>query len=429
MVGHAPCWVGDLQVSVPVRLGATAATYAEAKVRSLGRYAPEPVLHARVRLTVHADPAVANPVIAQGNLDLNGRLLRAQVAAPTASEAVDALHDRLRRRLDRMARNWEARRGGQPTLQPHEWRHGSGPAHRPAYFRCHLVCGRGPPVRAAGGGHDGALLCGGVGDDYAAFRAFAEDFPQAAILLVDTYDTVEGVQAAIEVGRRPGSPTVLGIRLDSGDLLALARQARRMLDAAGLATARIVASGGLDEYSIAELVMRAAPIDAFGVGTRMGVSADTPSLDSAYKLVQYGHRPVMKFSPGKQTAPGAKQVYRGRSWRADVLALRDEPAPAGYQPLLVPVMRHGRRVTCVDTVYDARRRFEADLAWLPDWPRQVWHPTPLRVRPSPRLTELTQLLHPSGQPRRIRPPSHPAAAHSPGTPALSGVRRRPPARL
>lgn len=134
MVGRNAVGPGDVQVSVPEHLGPEAAAYAEAKVRSLARYAPEPVLRARVRLTVHADPAVVKPVIAQGNLDLNGRLVRAQAAAPTAGEAVDALHDRLRRRLTRMARNWQARRGGRPASEPHEWRHGSVRSSRPAYF-------------------------------------------------------------------------------------------------------------------------------------------------------------------------------------------------------------------------------------------------------------------------------------------------------
>jgi Sigma 54 modulation/S30EA ribosomal protein C terminus len=129
--GHA---VGELQISVPERLGADAARYATRKIRSLGRYAPEAVLHGRIRLTVHVDPAVHNPVIAQGNLDLNGRLVRGQVAAGTAYQAVDALHDTLRQRLIGMARNWEARRGGQPLPEPHEWRHASVPAHRPDYF-------------------------------------------------------------------------------------------------------------------------------------------------------------------------------------------------------------------------------------------------------------------------------------------------------
>ncbi len=135
-------------------------------------------------------------------------------------------------------------------------------------------------------------------DEEAAFTAFAEDFPGKTTFLVDTYDTEQGVRTAIEVARRLRLPGPVGVRLDSGDLARLARSARRLLDEAGLPGARIFASGGLDEYAIAGLVADQAPIGAYGVGTKMGVSADAPSLDSAYKLVAYAGRPVMKLSPG-----------------------------------------------------------------------------------------------------------------------------------
>ncbi len=227
-------------------------------------------------------------------------------------------------------------------------------------------------------------------DERAAFTAFAEDFPDNAIFLVDTYDTVAGVRVAVDVIKRLGLAGPVGVRLDSGDLADLARQARRILDAAGLARAQIVASGALDEYTVADLVARRAPIDAYGVGTKMGVSADAPSLDSAYKLVDYGGRPVMKLSPGKATFPGAKQVVRGPSPAdGDVLALRDEPAPDGYEPLLVPVMRGGQPVTPPDPageVRAARARFDADLAWLPEAARRLTDPEPVVVRPSARLS-------------------------------------------
>ncbi|MBB5157521.1 nicotinate phosphoribosyltransferase [Saccharopolyspora phatthalungensis] len=122
-------------------------------------------------------------------------------------------------------------------------------------------------------------------DESTAFRAFADDFPDATVFLVDTYDTLHGVCTAIEVAQDLPVGSQIGIRLDSGDLGDLAVQARRLLDDAGLTSARIMASGGFDEHALAELAE--APIDLFGVGTRMGVSADAPSLDSAYKLVEY----------------------------------------------------------------------------------------------------------------------------------------------
>jgi len=131
------------------------------------------------------------------------------------------------------------------------------------------------------------------------------------------------VRNAIEVTSRLRLPG--RVRLDSGDLATLARMARAMLDQAGLADARIFASGSLDEYALAALAAVGTPIDAYGVGTKMGVSADAPYLDSACKLAACAGRPVMKLSAGKTSPPGAKQVYRGPE--GDVLALREEPSP------------------------------------------------------------------------------------------------------
>jgi len=216
-----------------------------------------------------------------------------------------------------------------------------------------------------------------------AFTAFAEDFPGKTTFLVDTYDTGRGVRAAIEVTRRLGLPGPVGIRLDSGDLAAQAFMARRLLDEAGLAGARIVASGGLDEYAIAGLVASGAPIDVYGVGTKMGVSADAPYLDTAYKLVEYAGRPVMKLSAGKATLPGAKQVYRGPA--GDVLALRAEPPPADGRPLLVPVMRAGVRTTTAEPVSAAQRRCAASLDWLAPAARALREPVPVPVAISPAL--------------------------------------------
>lgn len=240
-------------------------------------------------------------------------------------------------------------------------------------------------------------------DERAAFRAFAADFPANAVFLVDTYDTVAGVHAAVDVITQLGLTGPVGVRLDSGDLGALAVQARAILDGAGLTQARIVASGSLDEDVIGALVAQGAPIDAYGVGTRMGVSSDAPSLDSAYKLVAFGDRPVLKLSPGKATLPGAKQVFRHPTTASDVVGLRDEPPPAGHERLLMPVMRGGRRLEAPDPateVRDARRRFDTDLAWLPDTARTLADPTPLTATVSPGLAalrdRLTALLAPGG---------------------------------
>ena len=228
------------------------------------------------------------------------------------------------------------------------------------------------------------------GSEEQAFTAFAADFPGKTTFLVDTYDTEQGIRAAIEVICRLRLPGPVGIRLDSGDLARLAFLGRRLLDHAGLADARIVASGGLDEHAIASLVADGAPIDSYGVGTKMGVSADAPSLDSAYKLVAYDGRPVMKLSSGKATWPGAKQVYRGPA--GDVLGLRQEPGPPGHQPLLVPVMRGGRRLGRPEPLAETRRRCAASLAWLPAAARTLRGAKPVPVTVSPALAALRRRL-------------------------------------
>ncbi|GAA2145029.1 nicotinate phosphoribosyltransferase [Nocardioides koreensis] len=200
-----------------------------------------------------------------------------------------------------------------------------------------------------------------------AFRAFAGSTSGPVTLLVDTYDTARGVDHAVEVLR--GLPDVrrIGVRLDSGDLAELAHAARRVLDREGLPQARIVASGGLDEYAIEAFVAAGVPIDVFAVGTKVGTSADTPYLDAAYKLVEYDGRPVMKLSTEKVSEPGAKQVFR-QAGLDDVLGTRDEPAPAGSEPLLLRVIAGGRRVTPrpseAEAVAAARKRFRSDLEQL-----------------------------------------------------------------
>lgn len=227
-------------------------------------------------------------------------------------------------------------------------------------------------------------------DERTAFETFATDHPGKTTFLVDTYDTVQGVRAAIDVTKRLRLPGPIGVRLDSGDLAELARQTRQLLDASSLHDAFIVASGGLDEYAIAELVAQHAPINTYGVGTKVGVSADAPSLDSAYKLVEYCDRPVMKLSPGKATAPGRKQVFRGPD--ADIVALRDEEPPEDHEPLLVPVMSKGRRIASPEPLSKASARCSADLARIPASARALRDPVPQQVRESGFLARLRARL-------------------------------------
>jgi nicotinate phosphoribosyltransferase len=217
------------------------------------------------------------------------------------------------------------------------------------------------------------------------------------ILLVDTYDTEHGTRLAAEVLARVPSERDIGIRLDSGDLRELAGTARQILDGAGLQRARIVVSGGLDEYAVERLVAARAPIDVFAVGTKVGTSADAPYLDTAYKLVEYDGRPVMKLSAGKVTLPGRKQVFRG-SAGPDVIARRDEPCPADAEPLLEPQMRNGIRVAPAlapdAAVVAARRRFRHDLDQLPARVRRIQRPSTVVPVVSAELRRLTdQVRH------------------------------------
>jgi nicotinate phosphoribosyltransferase len=222
-----------------------------------------------------------------------------------------------------------------------------------------------------------------------AFHAFAEDFPGRTTFLVDTYDTSRGITSAIAVIQELGLTGRIGVRIDSGDLLALSTRARRMLDRAGLETVRVFVSGGLDEFQIDELVRAGARIDAFGVGTRMGVSADYPYLDTAYKLVDYGGRPVMKLSRNKVTEPGRKQVFRKHKPFGDVVGLFDEPAPPGREPLLEPLMAGGRRTRPRPTLAESRRCFEEDLAALPEPACRINAPQAPAVKVTERLRQIT----------------------------------------
>lgn len=195
----------------------------------------------------------------------------------------------------------------------------------------------------------------------AAFRAYARTFPQNAVFLIDTYDTLEGARNAAVVGlemRKQGHEPA-GVRLDSGDMVSLSRQVRKILDSAGLAEVKIFASSGFDEYEIETLLAAGARIDAFGVGTKMGVSADAPYLDIVYKLVRFGERDVKKLSPGKATLAGQKQVFRkadssGR-FIEDIITTRRQTV-ADAEPLLVRTMEKGRIITPAESLEALRRR-------------------------------------------------------------------------
>jgi len=199
------------------------------------------------------------------------------------------------------------------------------------------------------------------------------------------------VRAAIETARGLGLDGALGVRLDSGDLDALSRASRALLDDAGLPHARVFASGGLDEHEVHELVQASAPVDAFGIGTQLGVSADAPYIDSVYKLVEYDGRAAMKLSSAKVSPPGRKQVWRrDAADHDDVLTLRDEAGPAGADAMLAPVMRGGRRLAPSPALAEAQVRFRTDLVHVPRKARRLTRPEHVVVPHSPALRELTE---------------------------------------
>ena len=206
-------------------------------------------------------------------------------------------------------------------------------------------------------------------DEPAAFRAFTRSFPDGCILLIDTYETVEGARRAAAVGRELAEQghRLMGVRLDSGDLGGLSRRARSILDEAGLPDAIVFASGGLDEHDVAELLEAGAPIAGFGIGSKLGTVADSPFLDMAYKLVEYDGRPTLKLSATKATLPGLKQVWRltaDGAYAIDMLGLAGERPREGGEPLLETVMEGGRRLSH-ESLETARRRCAAQRHLLP----------------------------------------------------------------
>src|SRR5215207_10023823 len=201
-----------------------------------------------------------------------------------------------------------------------------------------------------------------------AFQAFLEDATGNPVLLVDTYEVPEGVGRAIEASRETGVE-LQAIRIDSGDLDALAREARLLLDQAGMGGVRIIGSGDLEEDRIAALVEAGAPIDLWGVGTELGTSRDSPVVNGVYKLVADrgadGWRGVWKRSPDKATHPGPKQVFRSYAngtMTGDVIAAEGEEP--GGEPLLTAFMREGEIVR-KETLDEIRERTAAQLAALP----------------------------------------------------------------
>ena len=229
-------------------------------------------------------------------------------------------------------------------------------------------------------------------DESAAFEAFARARPDNLVLLIDTYDTEAAAHKVVRLAPRLQAMGVRlhGVRLDSGDLAALARSVRKILDDGGLADVIVFASGGLDEDDLLAFERAGAPIDGYGVGTSLTTSGDAPSLDCAYKLEEYAGVARRKRSTGKATWPGRKQVWRtlgpdGRL-RRDVISVEGDPQPG--EPLLKPVLRGGRPAAPPPALAEIRAHAAAELARLPEGLRRLEPGAGYEAEISPALRAL-----------------------------------------
>ncbi len=228
----------------------------------------------------------------------------------------------------------------------------------------------------------------------AAFEHFAHAQPNNVVLLIDTYDTEVAARKVVELAPRlkVHGIAVKAVRLDSGDLAEHAHNVRKILDDGGLKEVDIFSSGSLDEYALQELLARGAPIDGFGIGTRLDTSNDAPYLDCAYKLVEYAGHPRRKRSEGKATWPGRKQVYRSysntgdRHMSSDIITVEDDRQPG--EPLLQQFMRGGQRLIAAEPLAQSRERAAVQLRCLPEHLRRLDEQPPYPVRISQALKTL-----------------------------------------
>jgi nicotinate phosphoribosyltransferase len=207
-------------------------------------------------------------------------------------------------------------------------------------------------------------------DEMTAFENFARSRPEGVILLIDTYDTEAGARKVVELAPKLKADgiSIRGVRIDSGDLSAMAKKVRAILDTGGLKEVIILVSGGINENVLLKMAAAKAPIDGFGIGVNLDASIDAPSLDCAYKLQDYAGRPRRKLSEGKQTWPGRKQVWRALDaqdrMRGDVLSLENDKLDG--ETLIVPVMRGGKRIASAPSLAQMRERAARELARLPE---------------------------------------------------------------
>ncbi|MGX2039001.1 nicotinate phosphoribosyltransferase [Methylocaldum sp. MU1018] len=234
-------------------------------------------------------------------------------------------------------------------------------------------------------------------DEAEAFERFAESLPGNVLLLIDTYDTLDAAKKTVALASRLAARNIpiKGVRLDSGDLAELAKGVRSILDRGGLSECSIFASGDLDEHALLNMLETGAPIDGFGIGTRMTTSEDMPYLNCAYKLQEYAGRPRRKRSKGKENWPGCKQAYRhygnGGQMLHDVIAEECEPRTGG-EPLLRQVMTKGKRLGAQESLAVMRERLWDQLQRLPPALKSVEESAPYPVLISDGLQRLVERM-------------------------------------
>jgi len=224
-----------------------------------------------------------------------------------------------------------------------------------------------------------------------SFDSYYKTYDKDSILLIDTYDTEIGAKKSCKYGNN-----IMGVRLDSGDLIDHAKKVRKILDKNGCEKVLIVASSDLNEYKIKEIIEKKAPIDAFGVGTELATSRDDPTISGVYKLIKYNNVPKIKVSEEKLTYPGIKQVYRicgnDGMFKEDILSLANEPIPPNSEPLLIPIMKNGELITKVPNIDEIQEFYLENIKNLPDFYKQLEKVQVPKVKISEKLQQLTDSL-------------------------------------
>jgi nicotinate phosphoribosyltransferase len=230
-------------------------------------------------------------------------------------------------------------------------------------------------------------------DESTAFEHFARSRPDGVVLLIDTYNTEAGARKVVALAPRLKADgiSIRGVRIDSGDLVAMARKVRGILDDGGLKDVIILVSGGIDEDVLTQFIAAGAPIDGYGIGVNLTTSQDAPAMDCAYKLQEYAGQPKRKLSEGKTTWPGRKQVWRSVGTDGhlggDILSLETDIQPG--TALIEHVMRDGKRMPR-PTLVDSRARAARELALLPEPLRRLEADVSYPVKVAPALTALAK---------------------------------------